>query len=90
MNELNEFNKDMNWGKSHTSVNLAKSITLEDSEILELYQWGAECTDKENLAEEIANVAICLLLLAQNNGVDMNESTLGKIKKNAIKYPNKK
>ncbi|TCG11080.1 nucleotide pyrophosphohydrolase [Mycoplasma todarodis] len=90
MNELNKFNKDRNWGKSHTSVNLAKSITLEASEILELYQWGTECTDKENLAEEIADVAIYLLLLAQNNDIDIDEAILSKIKKNAIKYPIKK
>ncbi|NQZ29403.1 MAG: nucleotide pyrophosphohydrolase [Mycoplasmatales bacterium] len=90
MNELNKFNKDRNWGKSHTSVNIAKSITLEAAEILELYQWSDECADKENLAEEIADVAIYLLILAQNNNIDLDEAILSKIKKNAIKYPIKK
>ena len=40
IDRINKFNKDRNWDKFHSPVNLAKSITLEAAELLEEFQWN--------------------------------------------------
>lgn len=68
--------------KPQTSHNMAKSISIESAEILELFQWKDEVEDKEELADELADVALYLLQLANLNDIDLEEAILSKIKKN--------
>ncbi len=68
--------------KPQTSRNMAQSISIEAAEILELYQWQDEIPDKEALADELADVALYLLQLANLNKIDLEEAILVKIKKN--------
>ena len=42
---VRNFVEERNWQQFHTDVNLAKSIVLEASEVLELFQWSNECTN---------------------------------------------
>ncbi len=86
--KIKQFLIERGWGKSHTSANLAKSISIEAAEILELFQWNDEY-NLEDLTDEIADVAIYLFMLADKNNIDINEAISQKIEKNKIKYPTK-
>ena len=61
--------------------NLAISLVLEASEVLEHYQWGKEAAAPE-LAEELADVALYLLQLASVAGIDLEQAILDKLAKN--------
>lgn len=84
--ELIKFQKERDWKKFHTPENLAKSISIEAAELLEHFQWGNEY-DVDEVAEELADVLIYSLYLADSLNLDINEIILNKMKKNAIKYP---
>ena len=86
MKEITEFNNARNWGEYHTPENLAKSISIEAAELLECFQWTSDF-NKEAVCEELADVMIYSMNMAQCLGVDMEEITLKKMEKNAIKYP---
>ncbi len=68
--------------KPQSHRNLAISLVLEASEVLEHYQWGEECADPAALAEELADVMLYLLQLADINGVDLGEEVMKKLAKN--------
>lgn len=87
--EIIEFREKRNWGKAHTPSNLVKSISIEASELLELYQWGDQNIDIERVKEELADVLIYSITLAEDLGLNINEIINEKIKKNGIKYPEK-
>jgi hypothetical protein len=53
MQIVRNFTLDRGWSKFHTGENLAKSLVLEASELLELYQWSSEVKDIERLKEEV-------------------------------------
>ncbi|WP_038471436.1 nucleotide pyrophosphohydrolase [Candidatus Izimaplasma bacterium HR1] len=84
---LKKFRKDRNWEQFHTSENLAKSITIEASELLENYQWGNENADMNNVKEEVADIFGYLLLFCDGLDIDLIEETKKKIVKNSEKYP---
>ena len=77
-----KFRDDRNWKSGHTPSNLAKSISIEAAELLELFQWS-DSFDKEKLADELADVLIYSFTLADTVGLDIEEIVLSKIKKNA-------
>lgn len=90
------FRDEREWKKFHTPLNLAISLQLESSEILEHFQWMSEeeiikalqnKTKKSALKEELADVFAYLLLLSESLQIDLGEALLEKIDKNAIKYP---
>ncbi len=84
-----KFRNDRNWKSGHTPSNLAKSISIEAAELLELFQWS-DAFDKEKLADELADVLIYSFTLADTVGFNIEEIILSKIKKNEKKYPLKK
>ncbi len=90
LNKLIKFRDDRNWKQFHTPENLAKSIVIEASELLENFQWGSENADIENIKEEVADVFGYLLLLCKELDIDILEATNNKIKLNNEKYPVKK
>ena len=65
-----------------TPRNLAISLALEASEVLEHYQWSENPQDKEELASELADVALYLLQLAQISGIDLEQAILAKLQTN--------
>lgn len=91
IDEINEFVNDRNWAKFHNSKDLAISISLEASELLEIYQWKSpekvDVIDIEHIREEIADVLIYSYMLADKLGLNIDEIVKDKIKKNKIKYP---
>ena len=91
LQKLLEFRDKRDWKQFHSAKNLAISLSLEASEILEIFQWS-ENNDlpKEKYAqlkEEIADVYSYLLLLSNETGIDIKEAFLDKIRKNDKKYP---
>ena len=68
--------------KQQTPRNLAISLALEASEVLEHFQWSEEAQQPEALAEELADVMLYLLQLASLSGIDLGEAVLQKLRKN--------
>ena len=89
--EINKFRDARNWGQFHNEKDLSLSITLEAAELLELFQWKTSDevveTNRERLAEEIADVLIYSYMLADNLNFDINDIIRKKLVKNAEKYP---
>lgn len=95
-NQIAEFAKEREWDQFHTPKNLAMSLTIEASELMELFQWLTseqsksildDATKAENVEEEIADVFIYALRFANVLGIDVEDAIQKKIAKNAKKYP---
>ena len=88
---VKKFRDDRNWRQFHNPKDLAISISLEASELLEIFQWSAgelECLDKiDRVKEELADVLSYSILLADRYGLDLDEIIQAKMKRNAEKYP---
>ncbi len=94
--EIFEFTKERDWDQFHTVKNLATALSIEASELLEIYQWStknelsrAELTPDvlARTESEIADIAIYLFLLVRK--IDGNLPTIikNKLKLNSKKYP---
>jgi len=84
--KINSFVQARNWEQYHTSSELARALNVEASELSELYLWG-KTPSSERLREELADVLIYALMLADKNDININTAILSKIEKNAKKYP---
>lgn len=86
--KLIEFRDVRDWSQFHNSKDLAVALSIEASELLELFLWkGNEECNEERLKEELADVMLYSLLLAEKNNIDVIEIMDAKIKKNNEKYP---
>ena len=74
------------WEQFHTPENLAKSISIEAAELLELFQWKNP-EDSNQIKDELADVLTYCLLLADKYGLDPEEIVLSKLEKTKAKYP---
>ncbi len=89
--EITQFRDERNWKQFHTPKDLAISISLEAAELLEIFQWSG--TDlvvekkRDRIEEELADVMMYCLLMADITGMDMEEILRKKLRKNAAKYP---
>lgn len=85
------FRDERDWGKFHDPKDLAISISLESSELLELFQWNtseeAEKKSRDRMKEELADILIYSVSFADIMGFDLDEIIQNKLKKNAEKYP---
>jgi NTP pyrophosphatase (non-canonical NTP hydrolase) len=68
--------------RPQTLRNLAISLELEASEVLEHFQWGDVVPDESELAGELADVALYLLQIASIAGIDLEQAILEKLKLN--------
>ena len=68
--------------KPQTPKNLAISLVLEASEVLEHFQWNGEAVDKDALASELADVLLYLLQLASLSGIDLGQAVMEKLDAN--------
>ena len=88
---IKKFRDDRNWKQFHNPKDLAISISLEASELLEIFQWSADdldCEEKlDRIKEELADVLNYCVLLADRCGLDTDTIIREKIKKNEAKYP---
>lgn len=91
---IRKFRDERDWMQFHNPKNLACSIAIEAAELLEHFQWKTpeesethSSAAKEEIADEIADVAAYLIELADNLGIDLAEAIERKLQKNALKYP---
>ena len=86
-----KFRDDRNWKQFHNPKDLAISVSLEASELLEVFQWSADdlfCENKkEKIEEELADVLNYCILLADACKLDLDEIIQKKVKRNSEKYP---
>lgn len=90
-NKVIAFRDDRDWLQFHNPKDLAISISLEAAELLEVFQWsGADltgCDKKDQMVEELADVLIYCVLLADRLEVDVPQIISDKVDRNAEKYP---
>lgn len=87
VDRIEKFTTDRNWEQFHSGENLAKSLVLEASELLELYQWSSEVKDINALKEELADVFVYAIDILNKYNFDINEIIQNKMDKNEKKYP---
>lgn len=92
--EILKFRNARDWKQFHNARTLAASLTIESSELLEIFQWtkdeDLETTVKNNLEkikEELADVYIYLAIMVHDLDIDLGEAVIEKLKKNTKKYP---
>jgi dCTP diphosphatase len=88
------FRDERDWDQFHHPKELAIALSIEASELLEHFLWksSTEVSDRieskrEEIADELADVAVYLIELADKVGVDLEEAIQRKMAKNAVKYP---
>ena len=93
---LREFAQERDWGQFHSPKNLAIALAVEAAELLEPFQWLNEedsrrlvenPADYVRVREEVADVMIYLLRLADQLNINLEQAVEEKISKNAEKYP---
>jgi NTP pyrophosphatase (non-canonical NTP hydrolase) len=93
-NEVVAFNEARDWGQYHSPRNVAMAVAVEAGELLELFLWSRDEGPQPAVesrvpavADEIADVAICLLNLCEVTGVDLTTAIRRKLEQNARRYP---
>jgi len=92
--KIKAFSNARGWYKKNMPKDMALSVCLEAAELMEHFQWVDEQSAearvnerKEQISDEMADVAIYLLQFADQLGIDLGEAIEKKMEKNARKYP---
>ncbi|MFM8415479.1 MAG: nucleotide pyrophosphohydrolase [Planctomycetota bacterium] len=90
------FRDDRDWAQFHTPKNLAAATAIEAAELQERFLWQtdaevehdlADAAKRAGVAEEIADVVMFAMLLADRLGIDLAEAVVAKLAANERKYP---
>ena len=91
---LRAFTREREWDRYHTPKNLAMALIVEAAELAEHFQWltaeesqSPQDGKREKIREELADVLIYLVELADTLDIDLAAAARDKIGKNALKYP---
>jgi dCTP diphosphatase len=91
---LRVFAAERDWDQFHSPKNLASALTVEAAELLEQFQWLTEAQSRTlpeelraSVADEIADVFLYLIRLADKVNVDLMSAARAKMARNAAKYP---
>ena len=91
---IKTFNRERDWEQYHSPKNLSMALSVEVAELLEVFQWLTEDQSrhlppakKQAVEEEIGDVTILLLALADELGVDILAAARKKLERNTQKYP---
>lgn len=94
--ELQKFAEERDWDQFHSPKNIAMALSVEASELMELFQW---CNDeqsygmlnskanKQRIEEEVADVFLYLLRFADKFDIDLEKVAKAKMTANRKKYP---
>lgn len=91
-----EFTDERDWNQFHQPRNLLLAMVGEVGEVAELFQWRGDVaeglpgwteSERENLAQELSDVLIYLVELAEKCHVDLPQAVLRKMALNRLKYP---
>jgi NTP pyrophosphatase (non-canonical NTP hydrolase) len=96
-NKMADFVRERDWEQFHTPKNLSMSIAIEAAELMEHFQWLPEeqsttlnPEELNEIGEELADIVLYALSLCNQLGLDLSESVMNKLAKNAEKYPSEK
>ena len=93
---LRAFAAQRQWQPFHTPKNLAMALMVEAAELAEIFQWMTpeqslavreDPALKEPIADEVADVLLYMLQLADHAGGDLADAVENKLRKNAVKHP---
>lgn len=93
---LRRFAEDRDWQQFHSPKNLVMALSGEVGELTEIFQWmteadshGAASSPKtaDAVRDELADVALYLVRLADVLDIDLNAAVVSKLASNAAKYP---
>ncbi|NLD24193.1 MAG: nucleotide pyrophosphohydrolase [Bacteroidales bacterium] len=88
------FRNERNWEQFHNPKDLAISISLEASELLEIFQWSGSDLEKkdklEEMKEELADILIYSVLLTEKLEINITDIIKKKLQKNEEKYNKEK
>lgn len=94
---LRQFAADRDWQPYQTPKNLAMAMTVEAAELLEIFQWltpeqslSLDADQRRHLGEELSDVLLYLVQIADHGGVDLDAAVERKLAMNAVKHPPKK
>jgi dCTP diphosphatase len=92
---IKKFVSDRDWEQFHSVKNLTMALSVESSELLEIFQWVSE--EESNLTsnsdrlsktkDEIADIFVYLVRIADRLNIDIEEAVRHKMYKNMVKYP---
>ena len=94
--ELRSFAKERDWDQYHSPKNLAMALVVEAGELLEIFQWlteqqsvdlGKSDAELRMAGEELADILIYLVRLADVLGLDLDAALGDKLEMNRRKYP---
>ena len=84
---IKQFNEERDWDQFHSPSNLAKSISIEAGELLECFQWNDAEYNRDDVVEELADVANYCIQMSQVLGVDLIDIINEKMDVSEKKYP---
>jgi dCTP diphosphatase len=94
MKRVVKFVKDRDWEQFHNPKDLAVSLTLEATEVLEHFQWKNPKemqrhikVNKQEVADELVDVLYWVLLMAHDFDIDLDKAFDSKMSQNEAKYP---
>ncbi len=96
MKTLRVFASERDWEKFHSPKNLAMALSVEASELVEIFQWMPEKeseltniddTNLERAKEEIADILIYLIRISDQLKIDLERAVKEKLSINEVKYP---
>jgi len=94
---IRKFAEDRDWGQFHSPKNLSMALSVESSELVEIFQWMTEEESKHpdektlnHIEEEIGDIMCYLTNLADKFNINPVEAAKKKMIKNAKKYPAEK
>lgn len=92
--KLIDFRDERDWKQFHNPKDLSQAISIEASELQEHFLWVSQEKshriveeNKEDIADEMADIFAYLLSLADITGIDLERALLNKLEKNKEKYP---
>ncbi len=86
--EILDFRDERDWEQFHNAKDLAIALNVESSELLEEFLWkDADKADLKAVEEEVADVVIYSILLADRCGISLVDAIRNKLASNRIKYP---
>ena len=95
-NRIRQFANDRDWDQFHSPKNLAMALVGEVGELVELFQWRTEEESRqidrgsdlhEQLSEELADIMIYMLRLADKGDIDLEMAVQRKMQLNEKRYP---
>lgn len=94
--KVDKFIEEREWDQFHSIKNLSMALSVECSELVEIFQWLKEDDSnnvkndpklKARVEEELADIFVYLLRVAKKSEIDLEKVALAKIQKNLEKYP---